>query len=99
MSEIYLAFVMLATFSVVMLFAFAFDASVGARRRETKLLETRLENVSVSLRDQELSGSFLSRVVIPSFGTLGKIAQRLTPIGLRQRLARKLVLAGSPAGW
>lgn len=99
MSEVYLAIAMLATFSAVMLCGFAFEASIGQRRRATKELEARLENVAVSLREQELSQSFLSRVVLPSFGTLGKIAHRMTPLGLRERLARKLVLAGSPAGW
>ena len=99
MSEIYLAVAMLSTFAAVMLCGFAFDASIGQRRRSAKQLEARLENVGVSLRDQELSKSFLSRVVLPSFGTLGKLAQRLTPLGLRERLAHKLVLSGSPAGW
>ncbi len=99
MSEIYLAFALVATFSAIMLGGLALDASVGQRKRSAKLLEARLGNVAVSLREQELSRSFLSRILLPSFGGLGRIAQRLTPLGLRQRLARKLVLAGSPAGW
>ena len=99
MSEVYLAVAMLSTFSAVMLCGFAFEATVGQRRRATKEFEARLENVAVSLREQELSRSFLSRVLLPSFGTLGKLAQRMTPLGLRKRLAQKLVLAGSPAGW
>ncbi len=99
MSELYLAIALLATFSAVMLCGVAFEASIAQRRRSAKLLEARLENVAVSLRDEELSRSFLSRVILPSFGTLGKVAQRLTPLGLRKRLARKLVLTGSPAGW
>ena len=99
MSEIYITIALVATFSAIMLCGLAFEASVGQRRRSTKLLEARLENVAVSLRDQELSQSFISRVLLPGFGNLGKLVQRLTPIGLRQRLARKLVLAGSPAGW
>ena len=99
MSEVYLAIAMLATFSAVMLCGLVFEASIGQRRRASKQLEARLENVAVSLRDQELSKSFLSRILLPSFGTLGKIAQRMTPLGLRERLARKLVLGGSPAGW
>ena len=99
MSEIYLAIALIATFSAVMLCGLAFDASVGQRRRAAKSLEARFENVAVSLRDQELSQSFMSRVILPGFGSLGKLVQRLTPLGLRQRLDRKLVLAGSPAGW
>ena len=99
MSEVYLTIALVATFSAVMLCGLVFEASIGQRKRSTKLLEARFENVAVSLRDQELSQSFLARVVVPGFGGLGKVAQRLTPIGLRTRLARKLVLAGSPAGW
>ena len=99
MSEILIAFALVATFSAVMLGGLAFEATIGQRRRSTKLLEARLENVAVSLRDEELGASFLSRVVLPGFGLLGKAVKRLTPLGLRQRLARKLVLSGSPAGW
>ncbi|MBW3595217.1 MAG: type II secretion system F family protein [Actinobacteria bacterium] len=99
MSEVYVTIALVATFSAVMLCGLAFEASVGQRRRNTKLLEARLENVAVSLRDQELRQSFLSRVILPGFGALGKLTQRLTPLGLRKRLTRKLVLAGSPAGW
>ena len=99
MSEVYLTIALVATFSAVMLCGLAFEASVVQRRRDTKLLEARLENVAVNLRDQELRQSFLSRVVLPGFGALGKITQRMTPLGLRKRLNRRLVLAGSPAGW
>lgn len=99
MSEIYITVALVATFSAVMLCGVAFEASIGQRRRSTKLLEARLENVAVSLRDQELSQSFIARVLLPAFGNLGKAVQRLTPLGLRQRLARRLVLAGSPPGW
>lgn len=99
MSELYLTIALVATFSAVMLCGLAFDASVGQRRRSAKALEARLGGVAVSLRDEELSQSFLSRILVPGVNGLGKIAQRLTPIGLRNRLARKLVLAGSPAGW
>lgn len=99
MSEVYLVIALVATFSAVMLCGFAFDASVGQKKRATKELEARLGSVAVSFRDQELSRSFLSRILLPGVGGLGRLAQRLTPIGLRQRLAKKLVLAGSPAGW
>ena len=99
MSELYIAFALIATFSAVMLGGLAFEATIGERRRSAKLLEARLENVAVSLRDQELSSSFISRILLPGFGMLGKAAKRLTPLGLQQRLARKLVLSGSPTGW
>lgn len=99
MSEVYLTIALVATFSAVMLCGLVFEASIGQRRRSAKLLEARLENVAVSLRDQDLQQSFVARVILPGFSGLGKVAQRLTPLGLRRRLAQKLVLAGSPAGW
>lgn len=99
MSEIYLVVAMIATFGAVMLCGIVFEASVAQRKRDTKVLEARLSNVPVSLREEELSASFVARVVLPAFGVAGTLAQRITPLGLRRRLTRKLVLAGSPAGW
>ncbi|HET7481749.1 MAG TPA: type II secretion system F family protein [Actinomycetota bacterium] len=99
MSEMLLAFALVATFSAVMLGGLAFDVSTLDRRREVRLLESRLEGVNPNLRDQELEGSLLSRVIRPTLDAVARLALRFTPLGMRQRLAHKLVLAGSPAGW
>ena len=99
MSEIYLLFALVATFSAVMLGGLAFDASTAERRREVRLLESRLEGVSANLREQDLSESVITRLIGPMLSGASALAKRLTPLGMRQRLADKLVLAGSPAGW
>ena len=52
----------------------------------------------VDLRSKELSEPFLKRVVVPFATGLGQAAKKITPIGMRDRIARKLVLAGSPPG-
>jgi tight adherence protein C len=50
------------------------------------------------LRSKELAEPFMDRVVIPALSSLGAAAKRITPLGMRQRIARQLVLAGSPGG-
>jgi tight adherence protein C len=52
----------------------------------------------IDLRTKELTEPFFDRVVVPLVGDLGRAAKQITPLGMRQRIARKLVLAGSPAG-
>jgi tight adherence protein C len=99
MSEIYLTIALVATFSAVMLGGLAFDAGTAQRRRDVRLLESRLEGVTANLREQELSQSVVSRLIRPALAAAAALAQRLTPLGMRQRLTRKLTLAGSPAGW
>jgi tight adherence protein C len=51
------------------------------------------------MREQELSQSFLERILFPFAGAMGSMARRVTPMGMLQRIEHKLVLAGSPAGW
>jgi tight adherence protein C len=99
MSEIYLTIALVATFSAVMLGGLAFDASTAQRRRDVRLLESRLEGVTANLREQDLAQSVVSRLIRPALAGAAALAQRFTPLGMRQRLSRKLTLAGSPAGW
>jgi tight adherence protein C len=53
----------------------------------------------VDLREEELSGSALDRIVLPTAKRLGKRLVRLTPFDLNSRINEQLTLAGSPAGW
>jgi tight adherence protein C len=53
----------------------------------------------VDLREQDLAKSFGSRVVVPIVSRAGRMARRITPIDSRERIAKKLQLAGGPAGW
>jgi tight adherence protein C len=96
MSDVYFPLALVGTFTAVGLGAVALQASAAGRRRATAILRSQVQEFD--LRGKELAEPFMDRVVIPFVGTLGKTAKRITPLGMRQRIARKLVLAGSPPG-
>ena len=52
-----------------------------------------------NLREESLKENFGSRVLVPIVGRAGKMARRVTPLDARERIEKKLMLAGSPAGW
>ena len=103
MSDLYLALAIVGTFCFVLLAVYAVDAIVADRRRAVRLLEAQVaaggEVGGSNLREQELAQPFTNRALVPVFGGAAKVARRLTPIDARDRLAKRLVLAGSPAGW
>ena len=96
MSDFYVPIALLGTFGAVALGTVALQAAATGRRRATAILRSQVQEFD--LRGKELAEPFMDRVVIPFVGTLGKTAKRITPLGMRQRIARKLVLAGSPPG-
>src|SRR5205823_2125854 len=49
-----------------------------------------------NMRTQELQQPMLDRIFVPLVAGLGRFAKRVTPLGMRERIARQLVLAGSP---
>jgi len=51
------------------------------------------------IRNRELAEPARDRVWYPLYRTALAIARRLTPIGARQNIQRKLLMAGSPIGW
>jgi len=100
MSELFLTFALVATFAAVLLVASAVEVTIAERRRTVKLLQAQVASVQpLNLREQELSGSFLERILLPLVGATGGFAKRVTPLGMLQRIDKKLVLAGSPPGW
>jgi tight adherence protein C len=46
-----------------------------------------------------MAQSFGERVLVPFVGGAGRVAKRITPLDARDRVAKKLLLAGSPPGW
>ena len=52
-----------------------------------------------NLREETLKEDFGSRVLVPIVGRAGRLARRVTPLDARERIEKKLMLAGSPAGW
>jgi tight adherence protein C len=65
-----------------------------------RLLESQVSSgESVSLRDKEMAENFGQRVLVPIVAAASRVAKKVTPIDARDRIARRLLLAGSPAGW
>jgi tight adherence protein C len=89
----------LSTFLAVGLLGLAAYLSRERRRRAVQILEAQVGRTVPVTREEDLSRSFVSRALVPFLGGLGSIGTRLTPIGMRKRIGRKVVLMGSPPGW
>ena len=100
MSDLFFVLALVGTFSAILLAGFALDASMSERKRAVRLLESQVSSGSdVNLREQDMNEPFSKRALVPVLSGAGKVARRVTPIDARDRLQRKLLLAGSPAGW
>jgi tight adherence protein C len=65
-----------------------------------KLLEAQVgDGADVNARDDQLAQPFTNRAMLPLVGTASSVAKRFTPVEARERMARKLMLAGNPPGW
>ena len=83
--------------AAVLLMGFA-ATSVVVERAEVRDSLRRLEGYQIQdMRDQEMLAPISERVVTPLLNGLSSIAQRFTPQGYREQVARKLTLAGNPA--
>ena len=102
MSEVWLVLAVGCVVGAIVLVGIFFDLSQSERRRAVRLLESQVAGTTsdnVNLREQHLSESFGSRIIVPIVAGATRVARRVTPIDARDRIARKLLLAGSPAGW
>jgi tight adherence protein C len=102
MSEVWLVLAIGCVAGAVLLFGIFVDLSQSERRRAVRMLESQVAGTTtenVNLREQHLSESFGSRIIVPIVAGASRIARRITPIDARDRVARKLLLAGTPAGW
>jgi tight adherence protein C len=98
MSDVLMPISILATFLSVLLGVVVLGQS-SARRRPVQLLNAQIGRSAPITREEELSRSFTSRALIPFLAAMGALGTRLTPLGMRKRIGRKLVLLGNPAGW
>jgi tight adherence protein C len=98
MSSLYLALGLIGAFAAIVLAGLVLDARLAQGRRSVELLRAQVSEIP-NLRQQELSQPFLQRVLVPFVNNLGRVVKQVTPVGMRQRIARKLVLAGSPGNW
>jgi tight adherence protein C len=102
MSDIWLVLAIACVFGAVVLLGIFVDLSQSERRRAVRLLESQVAGTTsenVNLREQHLSESFTRRIFVPVVAGASKVARRITPIDARDRVAHKLLIAGSPAGW
>ncbi len=89
--------VIAAVVSGAVLFIGLLTTSVVVERSEVRESLRRLEGYQIQdVRDQEMLAPISERVFSPVLGGLSGIAQRFTPHGYREQVARKLTLAGSP---
>jgi tight adherence protein C len=96
MSSLWFLLALAGTFGAIVMGGVAIDTVMATRRRTLEILRSQVTEVDT--RTKELAQPFLERALIPLVTGLGRMAKRVTPIGMRERIARKLVLAGSPPG-
>jgi tight adherence protein C len=101
MSSIWLALALIGTFLAIFLIGVVVDMLMRERNRPVALLQSHVGTVSgpIDLRQQQLQGSVLDRILLPGAKRLGRGLVRLTPFDLDGRINELLVFAGNPAGW
>jgi tight adherence protein C len=103
MSELWLVVAIASIFGAVLLIGLAMDQSASQRKRTVRLLESQVSGstsaASTDLRERDMQRGFGERVLIPVVGGATRIARKVTPLDARDRIAKKLLLAGSPPGW
>jgi tight adherence protein C len=100
MSEIWLVLAVASAFFAVVLVGLAVEPGSPEKKRALRLLESQVgSSEKVNLREEALSKSFGQRVLLPIVSAAGRVARRITPLDARDRVAKKLQLAGGPVGW
>ena len=100
MSEIWLVLAVASAFFAIVLAGLAVESGSSEKKRALRLLESQVSGTeSVNLREQELTKNFGQRVLVPIVGTAGRVARRVTPLDTRDRVAKKIQLAGGVSGW
>jgi tight adherence protein C len=105
MSEIWLILSVLSLGLSIILVGVYIDQTRAEKQRAVRMLETQVVGPSgvaapsPNLREETLKDNFGSRVIVPVVSRAGQLARRVTPIDARDRIDKKLLLAGSPAGW
>jgi len=105
MSEVWLFLAIGCLFLAVVLVGIAIEQSMTEKGRAVRMLESQVVGPSgqtapaVNIREQEMEENFGARVMVPLVGKAGRFARRVTPLDTRDRIAKKLLLAGSPVGW
>src|SRR5205823_498469 len=85
------------TFGAIVMIGIAASGVRANRRRAVQMLQAQVPELT-DARQIDMARPFSERAVLPFVGALGDFAKRITPIGMRERIARQLVLSGSPQG-
>ena len=105
MSDVWLFLAIGSLFLAIVLVGVFIDQTIAERHRAVRLLESQVTGAGgqapprVDLREEERKENFGSRVFVPIVSRAGAIARRVTPLDTRDRISKKLLVAGSPAGW
>jgi len=104
-SEVWLFLSVASLFLAIVLVGVYIDQSRAEKQRAVRMLESQVAGPggttapNINLREEEMSENFGSRVLVPVVSRAGRFARRITPLDARERLEKKLMLAGSPVGW
>jgi tight adherence protein C len=96
--QTYLLVAVAATFATVLLVVTRVVVT-SPSRRASAVLQSHLETAGVDVTmGRGESESFGARVVTPALDSVSSSISRITPVGMRDAVARKLSLAGNPRG-
>jgi tight adherence protein C len=99
MSSIWLLLSLFGTFGAIAIAVVAVELGRAERSRTVELLQAQVRTTVPDIRLQDLERPLAERAILPFVAGLGSVGRRITPLDMRRRIAKKLVLAGSPAGW
>src|SRR5438034_2231647 len=95
MSELFLNLGLVGIFGAVVSAILLTRALMLERRRGMEVLRSQVVELP-DIRRQTLSEPFTERALMPFVSGMGQAARRLTPIGMRDRIAKLLILGGNP---
>src|SRR5262245_34603833 len=105
MSEVWLFLAIGSLFLAIVQIGIAVEQSMAEKHRAVRLLESQVTTAGgqaaphIDLREEELKENFGSRVFVPVVSRAGAIARQVTPLDTRERITKKLLVAGSHDGW
>ena len=90
----------IAVFLAVFAVAYAVQSIVAERRQAYRTIQAirAAELRPADLRNRELARPARDRLLKPFYNAALTVARRFTPVGARDAIRRKLIMAGSPFG-